>query len=50
MGKRIEGFTADHLDDCAHLLVAIFNAELWNDEWTFGTAKQELAWTMGGRG
>jgi aminoglycoside 6'-N-acetyltransferase I len=46
MAERIEPLTVDHLDECAHLAVATFNAEPWNDEWTFDTAKRELAWTM----
>ena len=47
MGERTEEFGADHLDECARLAVATFNAEPWNDEWTFDTARRELAWTMG---
>ncbi len=47
ISERIEGFKADHLDQCARLAVATFNAEPWNGEWTFDTAKRELAWTMG---
>ena len=46
MTEHIEAFNEDHLDDCAHLLVATFNAEPWNDNWTLDTAKQEIAWTM----
>jgi aminoglycoside 6'-N-acetyltransferase I len=46
MAERIEEFKAVHLDECARLAVATFNAEPWNDEWTFDTAKQELTWTM----
>jgi aminoglycoside 6'-N-acetyltransferase I len=46
MFERIEEFKAGHLDECAHLAVATFNAGPWNDEWTFDTAKRELAWTM----
>ena len=47
ISERIEELKADHLDQCARLAVATFNAEPWNDEWTFDTAKRELAWTMG---
>jgi aminoglycoside 6'-N-acetyltransferase I len=47
MAERIEPLTVDHLDECASLAVATFNAEPWNNEWTFDTAKRELAWTMG---
>ena len=47
MTERIEKFEENHLDECARLAVATFNAEPWNDEWTFDTAKRELAWTMG---
>jgi hypothetical protein len=41
----IEGFRRAHLEECARLLVATFNAEPWNDEWTLDTAKKELTWT-----
>lgn len=47
MGEWIEKFKQEHLDECAHLLVATFNAEPWNDNWTLDTAKKEIAWTMG---
>jgi aminoglycoside 6'-N-acetyltransferase I len=47
MAEWIEGFRRDHLEECARLLVATFNAEPWNDEWTLDTAKKELTWTMG---
>ena len=47
MAEWIEGFRRDHLEECANLLVATFNAEPWNDEWTLDTAKRELTWTMG---
>ena len=47
MAERIEPLTVDHLDECARLAVTTFNAEPWKDEWTFDTAKRELAWTMG---
>ncbi len=47
MTERIEEFKADHLDECARLAVATFNAEPWNDDWTFDTAKRELIWTIG---
>jgi aminoglycoside 6'-N-acetyltransferase I len=46
MAERIEAFKQDHLDECAHLLVATFNAEPWSDHWTLDTAKQEVTWTM----
>jgi len=45
MAERIEAFGENHLEECARLLVSTFNAEPWNDEWTLGTAKQELTWT-----
>lgn len=35
------------MDECAHLLVSVFNAEPWNANYTFDTAKKELAWTIG---
>src|SRR5215213_4246329 len=47
MAEWIEGFRRYHLEECARLLVATFNAEPWNDEWTLDTAKKELTWTMG---
>jgi hypothetical protein len=43
--ERIESFREEHLDECASLLVATFNAKPWNDEWTLDTAKQEITWT-----
>ena len=46
MAERIEPFERDHLDGYANLLVATFNAEPWNDDWTLDTAKQEIRWTM----
>jgi aminoglycoside 6'-N-acetyltransferase I len=46
MAERIEEFREDHLDECARLIVAAFNAEPWNDEWTIETASEELSWTM----
>ena len=42
----IENLRKDHLDECAYLLVATFNAEPWNAKYTFDTAKKELAWTL----
>jgi hypothetical protein len=45
--ERIEKFEENHLDECARLAVATFNAEPWNEVWTFDTAKRELVWTMG---
>jgi aminoglycoside 6'-N-acetyltransferase I len=42
----IENLRKEHLDECAHLLVATFNAEPWNAKYTFDTAKKELAWTL----
>ena len=38
MSERIEAFTADHLDECANLLMVTFNAEPWNDSYTYDTA------------
>jgi aminoglycoside 6'-N-acetyltransferase I len=46
MAERIEALEQAHLDECAHLHMATFNAEPWNDNWTLDTAKQELTWTM----
>ena len=31
MSERIEAFKVDHLEECAEILVATFNAEPWND-------------------
>ena len=47
MDECIESFKEEHLDECASLLVATFNAEPWNDNWTLDTAKKEITWTMG---
>ena len=44
--ESIENLRKDHLDECAHLLVATFNAEPWNAKYTFDTAKKEVAWTL----
>ena len=46
MAERIENLRKDHLDECAHLLASAFNAEPWNANYTFDTAKKELAWTL----
>lgn len=46
MAERIEAFKVNHLDECAELLVATFNAEPWNETWTLDTARRELTWTM----
>jgi aminoglycoside 6'-N-acetyltransferase I len=46
VAERIEAFGADHLDGCAELMVAAFNAEPWNDSYTHDTAKRQLAWHL----
>ena len=46
MVERIETLSEDHIDECAHLVVATFNAEPWNDNWTLDTAMKELTWTL----
>jgi aminoglycoside 6'-N-acetyltransferase I len=46
MSERIETFTIDHLDDCAHLFMIAFNAEPWNDKYTRDTARKQLAWHL----
>ena len=46
MAERIEALTADHLGECAHLLVVTFNAEPWNDSYTSDTARKQLAWHL----
>jgi aminoglycoside 6'-N-acetyltransferase I len=45
MTEHIEAFKEEHLDDCAHLFIAAFNAEPWNEAWTSETAKRLLTWT-----
>ena len=47
IAERIEPFSREHLDECAHLIVATFNEDPWNDSWTIETARKELTWTMG---
>jgi aminoglycoside 6'-N-acetyltransferase I len=46
MAERIENLRKDHLDECALLLASVFSAEPWNANYTFDTAKKELAWTL----
>ena len=46
MAERVELLTEDHLNECAHLLMVTFNAEPWNDNWTFEAAKKKLVWTI----
>ena len=46
MAERIEAFGADHLDECAELMVVAFNAEPWNDNYTHDTARKQLAWHL----
>ena len=46
MGERIETFKAEHLEECAHLLMVTFNAEPWNDKYTLDTAKEQLVWHL----
>ncbi len=46
MSERIETFTIDHLDVCAHLFMTAFNAEPWNDSYTLDTAKKQLEWHL----
>ena len=45
MAERIEALREEHLDACAEVLVATFNAEPWNEAWTLETAKRLLSWT-----
>lgn len=47
MAERIEQFNDNYLDECAHLLVAAFNAEPWNAKYTLDTARKELTWIQG---
>jgi aminoglycoside 6'-N-acetyltransferase I len=47
MVEQIEAFRASHLDECARLLMATFNAEPWNDNYTLDTAGKQLAWILG---
>jgi hypothetical protein len=46
-GREYRGVRAEHLDECARLLVSTFNAEPWNQRWTLETAQKKLAWTLG---
>ena len=46
MSERSEGFGAEHLDECAYLLVATFNAEPWSDQYTQNTARKQSAWHL----
>jgi aminoglycoside 6'-N-acetyltransferase I len=46
MAERIESLTANHLDECSHLLITTFNAEPWKDSYTLATAKKQLAWHL----
>jgi aminoglycoside 6'-N-acetyltransferase I len=46
MAERIETFKAEHLDDCARLFMTAFNAEPWNDKYTFDTARKQLSWHL----
>jgi aminoglycoside 6'-N-acetyltransferase I len=43
--ERIEVFREEHVNECARLLVATFNAEPWNGTWTLDTAKKEITRT-----
>ncbi len=38
MAERIEEYSEDHIDECAHLFMTAFNAEPWNDSYTQDTA------------
>ncbi len=42
MSERIEAFTADHLDECANLLMITFNAEPWNDSYIPSTTANPI--------
>jgi aminoglycoside 6'-N-acetyltransferase I len=42
MSEEIQTFTTEYLDKCAHLYVEVFNAEPWNEQWTFETARTKL--------
>ena len=46
MAERIEALTESHIDECANLIVSAFNAEPWNESWTFDTAKKTLDQTL----
>ncbi len=43
MAEEIKVFTAEQLDEASHLYVSVFNAEPWNDLWTFETARKRLS-------
>lgn len=46
MAERIEPLTANHLDECAHLVMSTFNVEPWNDSYTTDSARKQLAWHL----
>jgi aminoglycoside 6'-N-acetyltransferase I len=46
MAERIETFGVEHLDNCARLFMSAFNAEPWNDKYTFDTARKQLDWHL----
>ena len=47
MAEHIEPLAESHLNECAQLIVSAFNAEPWNESWTFDTAKKTLDQTLG---
>lgn len=38
----IENFEYNNLDECTNLFISAFNAEPWNDKWSFNTARRRL--------
>lgn len=44
---RISALTEEHLEGCAGVLAAAFNAEPWNEGWTLETARKDMISTLG---
>ena len=45
-GGDIATFRGEHVDECARLLVSIFNGKPWNEHRDLQTVKQELSWAL----
>jgi aminoglycoside 6'-N-acetyltransferase I len=43
MSEEIQIFTEQHLNECAFLLIEVFNSEPWNENWNFEKAKLLLS-------
>ena len=42
----ITAFMEDHVDECALLLVSVFNSKPWNEHRNIETVKKELSWAL----